>query len=182
MTEKEFTIPNFTDRWDKDLKITLYKDTEKEDVLHLFVRGRIDTYNAEFFQSRLDAILEFGLVKLIFRCSSLNYVSSSGLGVLVTEHQKFAQKGGIFIFTEMQPKVMEIFQLLGFNHLFCIAKDMADAKSFLRSESLARKDFFPTSFQCPICEKRLTAKKSGRFRCSNCKSVIDVSENGTVSF
>ena len=181
MEDNIVVIPNFNDRWDKDLRLTLSRDAEMRNVLHVFLTGRIDTYNSEFFQGRLDKILEYGFVKLVFRCSSLEYVSSSGLGAFVAAHQKFVQKGGLFVFTDLQPKVLEVFQLLGFNRLFCIANDTVDAGYFLRSEGDAKKTVFPLSFQCPICERRLQAKKSGRFRCSNCKSVISVADDGRVS-
>ena len=182
MEDNIVVIPNFNDRWDKDLRLTLSRDTEMRNVLHVFLKGRIDTYNAEYFQGRLDKILEYGFVKLVFRCSSLEYVSSSGLGAFVTAHQKFQQKGGLFVFTDLQPKVLEVFQLLGFNRLFCIANDAMDANFFLRGGGDPKKAVFPLSFKCPICEKTLVAKKSGRFRCSNCKSVISVGDDGQVSF
>ncbi|MBR4374198.1 MAG: anti-sigma factor antagonist [Treponema sp.] len=182
MNETAVVIPNFNDHWDKDLRITLAVDQHMQDVFHVFLKGRIDTYNADFFQSQLDKILEYGIVKLVFRCSSLEYVSSSGLGAFVVAHQKFVQKGGVFVFTDLQPKVLEVFQLLGFTRLFCIANDSTDANYFLRGDNNAKREIFPMSFKCPICDKKLSAKKSGRFRCSNCKSVLDVSDSGSVSF
>lgn len=180
MDENAFEIPDFNNRWDKDLKITLFKDKDFPDVLHVFLKGRIDTYNANFFQDRLDRILEYGIVKLIFRCSALEYVSSSGLGAFVSEHQKFAKHKGLFIFTDLRPKVFEIFQILGFHKLFYITNDVVDAGYYIREESKPKKDVFPFTFTCPICEKRLCANKSGNFRCKNCKSIITISEQGEV--
>ena len=182
MEENLAVISNFNDRWDKDLKLTLSRDQDMSNVLHVFLKGRIDTHNAEFFQDRLNKLFDYGFFKIVFRCGALEYVSSSGLGAFVVEHQKFLQKGGMFVFTDLQPKVLEIFQLLGFNKLFNIAKDMKDAAYFLRGDDKVKKEIFPLSIRCPICEKRLSATKSGRFRCSNCKSVIAVSETGEVSF
>ena len=182
MDENIVDIPDFNNRWDKDLRFTLMKDNEYPDALHVFLKGRIDSYNSEFFQDRLDKILEYGIVKIIFRCSGLDYVSSSGLGAFVVEHKKFTSKQGIFVFTELKPKVYEVFQLLGFHRLFCIATDTVDAGYFLRESNTIKKEIFPFSFQCPICEKHLSATKSGYFRCPSCKSIITISENGEITF
>ena len=50
MEDNIVVIPNFNDRWDKDLRLTLSRDAEMRNVLHVFLTGRIDTYNSEFFQ------------------------------------------------------------------------------------------------------------------------------------
>ena len=40
---------------------------------------------------------------------------------------------------------------------------------------------FPKALKCPICEKKLRALRSGRFRCPECKTVLSIDELGTVS-
>lgn len=180
MEKGTFSIPNFNDRWDKDLKFTLSMDTEQEGILHVFLKGRIDTYNSEFFQSRLSCIFDEGIVKLIFRCSSLEFISSSGLGVLVNERDRFIKAGGNFVFMDLHPKVHEVFQLLGFTHLFNIANDLSEAHYFLSEAAMRTKNVFPLAFNCPNCDKKLATKKAGRFRCSNCKVAITVSEEGFI--
>ncbi len=182
MDEETFTIPDFNNRWDKDLKFTLSKDQVMPDVLHVFLKGRIDSYNADFFQDRMEKILEFGIVKIIFRCSALDYVSSSGLGAFVKVHQDFTRKHGMFVFSELKPKVYEVFQLLGFNRLFCIVTDIIDAAYYIREAEKPKRDVFPFKFHCPICDKQLSANKSGNFRCPSCKSILAISENGEINF
>jgi ribosomal protein L37AE/L43A len=41
-------------------------------------------------------------------------------------------------------------------------------------------DVFPKIFQCPICSKKLKATKSGRFRCSECKTILAIDNSGQV--
>ncbi len=182
MEENLIILSSINDRWDKDLSITLSRDQKLPDVLHVFLKGRIDAYNAEFFQDRLNKIYLHGFVRLVFRCSSLDYVASAGLGVFASEYQKFTQKGGLFVFFGLQPKVLDVFQILGFAKLFCIAKELKDVDYFLNNADKTQKKVFPLSFCCPICDKRLNTTKSGRFRCANCRTIISVSETGEVSF
>ncbi|WP_191013467.1 STAS domain-containing protein [Treponema zioleckii] len=182
MDENLVEIPDFNKHWDKDLKITLFKDSERDDVLHVHLTGRIDTYNSDFFLGKLNKIFEFGITKLVFRCSSLEYVSSAGLGAFVTAYQRFEKHDGVFVFTELRPKVLEIFNLLGFNKLFFITNEVTEISYFLRAGDKAKKVVFPFSFFCPICEKKLLATKSGNFRCKNCKSIISISDKGEIKF
>ncbi|MBE6350425.1 MAG: anti-sigma F factor antagonist, partial [Spirochaetaceae bacterium] len=39
---------------------------------------------------------------------------------------------------------------------------------------------FPKIFACPVCSKKLKAVKSGRFRCSECKTILAIDEQGQV--
>ena len=40
---------------------------------------------------------------------------------------------------------------------------------------------FPLVISCLVCNKKLRATKSGRFRCSGCRSILAINENGEVS-
>lgn len=182
MSESNLIIPNFDDQWDKALKVMLSTDPEKPEILNVFLKGRIDSYNTEFFQSKMEKILQSGIKKVVFRCSSLEYISSSGLGVFANYYQKFKELNRMFVFIDIPPKVLEVFQLLGFSHFFNIAKDVSDITFFFNTEPSATAKVFPKVFTCPICNAKLKAVKSGKFRCSNCRSIISVSEDGVVSF
>ncbi|MDX9958981.1 MAG: anti-sigma F factor antagonist, partial [Spirochaetia bacterium] len=39
---------------------------------------------------------------------------------------------------------------------------------------------FPKIFSCPICNKKLKAAKPGRFRCSECKTILAIDNSGQV--
>ena len=39
---------------------------------------------------------------------------------------------------------------------------------------------FPKIFACPVCSKRLKASKAGRFRCSECKTILAIDNQAQV--
>ncbi|MCP4178729.1 MAG: anti-sigma F factor antagonist, partial [bacterium] len=43
-----------------------------------------------------------------------------------------------------------------------------------------KSDIFPKIFRCPICSKKLKASKAGRFRCSECKTILAIDNSGQV--
>jgi anti-anti-sigma factor len=147
------------------------------------LNGYIDTYNSNFFQKRIAKVVEAGYVNLIFNCAALNYVSSTGIGSFTSFLKMVKPKGGDIVLLEIQPKVYEVFQLLGFSQFFNIKDDAEDALNFFgrdTSSSNPTSEVFPKIFACPVCSKKLKATKSGRFRCSECKTILAIDDQGQV--
>jgi anti-anti-sigma factor len=174
-------VPGFDDEKDESLKIKLQKAPEVEGGLILFLNGYIDTYNSNFFQKRVQRAVETGYTRLIFHCGGLNYVSSTGIGSFTAFLKAVKPRNGDLVLVEIQPKVYEVFQLLGFSQFFNIKDNLDEAMAFFRGgEKPAAESKFPQIFTCPICSKKLKAIKAGRFRCSECKTILVVDNAGQV--
>lgn len=173
-------VPGFNDEKDDSLKITLEKINDVDNGLVIYLNGYIDTYNSSFFQKRISKVVEAGFVNLIFNCSALNYVSSTGIGSFTAFLKLIKPKGGDIVLLEIQPKVYEVFQLLGFSQFFNIKDSLADTISFFKQGAPVAESIFPKIFSCPVCSKRLKATRAGRFRCSECKSILAIDQHGQV--
>jgi anti-anti-sigma factor len=175
-------IPKFDDEKDENLQINLQTVSEVEHCLVLALTGYIDTYNASFFQKRVQMAIEAGFIRLIFNCSSLNYVSSAGIGSFITVLKTVKSKDGNLVLLGVQPKVGEVFQLLGLSQFFNIRDTVDSAIDCFRGNPIKQNPgAFPKIFPCPVCPKKLKADKSGRFRCSVCKTIISIDNAGVVS-
>ncbi|MDR2479971.1 MAG: STAS domain-containing protein [Treponema sp.] len=174
-------VPGFDDEKDDSLKIKLQKADGVDGCLILNLTGYIDTYNSNYFQKRIQRVLENDFIHLIFQCGSLNYVSSTGIGSFTAFLKAVKPRGGDLVLLEIQPKVYEVFQLLGFSQFFNIKDNLEDAIDFFRSGTSPEEgSLFPKVFNCPICSKKLKAIKPGRFRCSECKTILAVDNAGEV--
>jgi anti-anti-sigma factor len=174
-------VPGFDDEKDESLKIRLEKVEDVENCLVLYLIGYIDTYNSNYFQKRVQRVIETGYIRLIFHCGGLNYVSSTGIGSFTAFLKAVKPRGGDLVLLDIQPKVYEVFQLLGFSQFFNIKDNMEDATNFFREfSSTEQVSVFPAVVTCPICSKKLKALKPGRFRCSECKTILAVDNAGTV--
>jgi anti-anti-sigma factor len=174
-------VPGFDDEKDDSLKIRLQQVEGAEGGLVLYLTGYIDTYNSNFFQKRVNRAIEAGFVRLIFHCSGLNYVSSTGIGSFTAFLKAVKPRGGDLVLLEIQPKVYEVFQLLGFSQFFNIKDSLDEAvEYFSRGATTTQSDVFPKIFKCPICGKKLKAIKAGRFRCSECKTILAIDSAGQV--
>jgi anti-sigma B factor antagonist len=174
-------VPGFDDEKDDSLKIRLQKIEDTEGCLVLYLTGYIDTYNSNYFQKRVAKAIEASFIKLIFHCSGLNYVSSTGIGSFTAFLKAVKPRGGDLVLLEIQPKVYEVFQLLGFSQFFNIKENLDEAVSFFTARGEEGKGtIFPRIFKCPICSKKLKASKAGRFRCSECKTILAIDNAGQV--
>lgn len=175
-------VPGFDVEKDESLKIRLQKIDAVKGCVALYLTGYIDTYNSNLFQKRVNKAIEAGYYKLIFHCGSLNYVSSTGIGSFTHYLRAVKPKGGDLVLLEIQPKVYEVFQLLGFSQFFNIKDNLDDAVAFFSASAgnASASDIFPKIFRCPICSKKLKAAKPGRFRCSECKTILAIDKSGQV--
>lgn len=174
-------VPGFNEERDDSLRITLEQVEGSNTCIILYLNGYIDTYNSAFFQKRVAKVVESGFINLIFNCSALNYVSSTGIGAFTAFLKMVKTKGGDVVLLDIQPKVYEVFQLLGFSQFFNIKDTVNDAVAFFKQEVAEESDIFPKVFDCPVCSKKLKATKPGRFRCSECKSIIAIDAQGEIS-
>jgi len=125
-------VPGFDDEIDDSLKIKLENVPEVKNCLILSLNGSIDTYNSTYFQKCIHKLVEAGFMKLVFNCAGLNYVSSTGIGSFTSFLKVLKPKGGDLVLFEIQPKVYEVFQLLGFAQFFIIKKNLEESVGFFK--------------------------------------------------
>lgn len=181
MFENNAIIPGFDNDRDESLTISLRKADDIAKGIYCYLSGYIDTYNSSFFQKQISKVIDAGFINLVFNCSSLNYVSSTGIGSFTVFLKTVKPKGGDVVLLEIQPKVYEVFQLLGFSQFFNIKQTADEARAFFATGTVKVNETFPAIITCPICHKKLRAMKAGRFRCSGCRSIIAIDSNAEVS-
>lgn len=174
-------VPGFDEEKDESLRIKLDKADGVEGGLILSLGGYIDTYNSNFFQKRINRAVEAGFTKLIFHCGGLTYVSSTGIGSFTAFLKAVKPRGGDIVLLEIQPRVYEVFQLLGFSQFFNIRDTLDDAIGYFgNAVEKPAVDLFPKTFKCPVCSTRLRANRPGRFRCSKCRTILAIDQGGQV--
>lgn len=161
------------------LKLNTEEPAGDSEAVILELDGLIDTYNSSDLQKEvLDIISSYS--KIVFDCSKLTYVSSTGVGTFMVFLKSVKEKNGTIVLANLQQKVMEIFQLLGFSKFFTVTDSLDEGLKVLGISTEA-KSCFPKVFECPACGKKLKASKSGKFRCIQCSAIIGISPDGTVS-
>ena len=176
----ENLILGFNEVSDDNLKISLRQCEQVPQSIIITLNGYIDTYTSMFFQTQIEKVVEADYLNLIFDCADLSYVSSTGIGVFSALLKIIKTKGGDIVLLNLPNKVLEVFKLLGFSELFKFKDSLESAIHFFTKEKNELNSVFPKVFTCPVCAKRLKTSNSGRFRCSECKSILAVDEAGHV--
>jgi anti-anti-sigma factor len=93
----------------------------------LKIKGRIDTIHSSALEEEVNQLFDNGEQNLIFNCSGMNYISSSGLRVFLVAQKKAKAINGKLFLCEMQPAIQEIFRISGFSNLFRIFNTQEEA-------------------------------------------------------
>jgi anti-anti-sigma factor len=159
-----------------NLKISFQR--ERSGVVSLGLAGYIDTYNAGKFAAEIRKIIALGSSKLLIDLSRVNYISSSGIGVLIEFTNLLKKQGGDLALLNPQRSVEEVFTILGFapfaNLVHSTKEELIDS-FFCRAPSAGKS--FPFTFRCRICAKQLLVRKAGTFRCPECRTVLGITED-----
>jgi anti-sigma B factor antagonist len=105
----------------------IHKQLESLDILEL--NGELDAHTAPQLEESLQNLLNKQKHKIIVNCHRLEYISSAGLGVFMAYIEDVRSLGGDIKLTNMNPRVYNVFDLLGFPALYDIMDDESDAVS-----------------------------------------------------
>lgn len=158
------------------LKITINEIFDN--TIEIVCDGFIDTYNSDFFLERTNKLLNT-YSNIIMDCAKLNFVSSTGIGSFTYVYKACKDKNGVLIFINLNDKIDELLDLLGFNQYFIIKNTLEEAKNYIKNG--CHNNFLNITRNCPECNKIIKVYKPGRFRCSKCKCLINISNEGDIS-
>jgi len=108
---------------------------QEGDVVVVYPRGFINAHTVRQFEQELNRALESGQVKIVINGAGLAYVASAGLGVIMGLIEEVRARGGDIRLADLNETVMNIFEVLGFNHLCKVLDSEQEAVQSFQSES-----------------------------------------------
>ncbi len=94
-----------------------------DNTLIISVEGRIDALTAGDFDSFVSTTLEGGDEILILNMSALEYISSTGLRVILATAKKLKNKHGDLYLVGLRGNVRKTFKISGFFSIFKVFED-----------------------------------------------------------
>ncbi len=101
--------------------------SDKGDVKVITCKGFIDTTTSQELENTLSNLLQKHHYKIIIDLSDIDYISSAGWGIFVSEIKNIRKNKGDLKLVNMKPEVMEIFELLDFTNILEYYKDIDEA-------------------------------------------------------
>jgi anti-sigma B factor antagonist len=147
------------------------------------VKGRIDAATIVPFEQHLSQFLAEGTNQLIINLSELNYISSSGMGLLIKYVEKYRDAGGDIQIACIPPSIWAIFKLIGLGSALEMFDSEKDALGNITEKANYKpitKQHYPAKFKCPSCEGILEIAHPGKYRCVHCSTYFSAEETGAV--
>lgn len=90
--------------------------------------GEIDASSSIELDLAIAKSVGEGYSRILIDCTSLEYISSAGLGVFMSYIEEFKDRGIRMVLFGMNDKVANTFEILGLNELLKIGRDKVEAK------------------------------------------------------
>ncbi len=103
----------------------------QEDVTLIAFAGSLDTNTSLEAQQALDGIVEGGGQKIVVDFTTLDYISSAGLRVLLATAKRLNGVGGALHMFGLNETVEEVFEISGFSTIFKVFSDETAALAAL---------------------------------------------------
>jgi len=97
--------------------------TKVEDTSIVGIEGRLDTTNYTELETSLSDLTAKNEKRIVLDLTKMDYISSSGLRILLMYLKKMKAVGGRFMLSGMSPEIKEIFEISGFINIFEIFDD-----------------------------------------------------------
>lgn len=103
-------------------------DTEQRGGATILVlRGEIDVYTAPRLRQTIVDLVDGGTSRLVVDMERVDFLDSTGLGVLVEGLKRVKSRGGSLSIVATQDKILKIFDITGLNKAFPIHASVDDA-------------------------------------------------------
>ena len=106
--------------------------TQKDEARILYIDGYINAHTVQEFERFVQAALEENTFRILINCKDLQYINSSGLGVLMGVIEEIQENEGFLWLSNMNDTVFNIFDTLGFTHLFRVFQSEEEAFGALK--------------------------------------------------
>src|SRR5215813_4280110 len=104
-----------------------------DDVILVYPKGFINAHTVRLFEGELQKALQERQFKIVVNCAGLAYIASAGLGAIMGVIEEIRGNGGDLRLTDLNETVRNIFEILGFNHLYRIYASEVEAITSFRS-------------------------------------------------
>jgi len=94
--------------------MTIRSEQPDKNSILLFLSGRLDTASSSEFEKKINELAD-GTIDIIMDLKELDYISSSGLHVLILAHKKLSVNNRKLAIKNAGGSVKEVFEMTGFN-------------------------------------------------------------------
>ena len=102
----------------ENITVSVSEHPQNKEVTLLAVKGDIDTTTAPKFSKKILSVLDEKKFKLVIDLTDVNYISSKGWSVFISNIKSIRGQKGDLVFAGMNPHVSDVFGILEFDKIF----------------------------------------------------------------
>jgi anti-anti-sigma factor len=95
-----------------DNKLDIRKEISGSEQ-RIFLKGRLDANGAGHLDDYLNSLVREGSYRLLLNMAGIQYLSSAGIRILVSQYKNMKKIGGLFILEELSGAVSEVLNMVG---------------------------------------------------------------------
>jgi anti-sigma B factor antagonist len=111
------------------IQVSTYNTGSQNQISVIKVGGYIDTTTSAEVERALNALIKQKRFQIIIDLGAVDYISSAGWGIFISEIKSIRENGGDLKLVQMIPDVYEIFELLEFHHILDVYDSIQEAVS-----------------------------------------------------
>lgn len=110
-----------------DIQVDVTYKGKDEEIAIISARGFIDTTTAPDLEKRLEEQLALNKYRIIVNLENIDYVSSAGWGVFVSEIREIRENNGDLVLVNMSSDVFDVYELMEFSSILKSFESIEDA-------------------------------------------------------
>jgi len=95
------------------------------------IDGPLNSETTPDFDDYINNLVENNIIYLLIDMLNLKFISSEGIGAVLMIQKNINDRNGLAVFFNLNYETASLFKLLGFDKVFTIAEDRADAVNIL---------------------------------------------------
>ncbi len=109
------------------IQLSVKQTGANNDISIIKVGGYIDTTTSAELEHSLESLLKSNHYNIVIDLENVDYISSAGWGIFISELKGIRDKGGDLKLVKMMPDVYEVFELLEFHYILKAFDSIEDA-------------------------------------------------------
>lgn len=102
-------------------------DDRRDGSTVVAARGEIDVATAPALRERLDLVIDRDSGPVVVDLTSVTFIDSTGLGVLIGARQRCAEGSRDLRIVIVEPRILKVFEITGLTDLFSIHRTLEPA-------------------------------------------------------
>lgn len=105
------------EEWMPDIQVDVRYDGDSDEIAIIDAKGFIDTTTAPELEKKLEEQLALNKYRIVVNLENIDYVSSAGWGVFVSEIREIRENSGDLVLVNMSPDVYDVYELMEFSSI-----------------------------------------------------------------